>query len=413
MPIDNSMGGPGLPPPNSGELGPPPLDLRNSPVQGVSRPLNTIVDTNTTAANELTQAHVDFIKSDNPGIVPPSQQGRDELGRLGGSGDGKDPGGRGNLWLGPNPVVYIQTQMLKLHEALRQSGLGLAKYENTTMSMNIAFAELSAALIMKAASAEAHMAMLEAVAAGVAAGASAAALGFSGAAFGKAHFSGGDKVKTAKMDMKNAEAEVGVPSNPSTNPPTAATGKHAAAEQAQADHIASQKKLDEMKSERAALEQSAGTSPTGSDKAKMKKMDAEIRDQREVVAQKKEARDLHETNLSNAQSDFQHARSVHQGLQQNQYAMFNNITQLVTLLNTFFSQAAVAATKGLSTQDILEKGMAQAYQQVVDALRENIKQSGQAASQTQQQGKEAMSALIQAIDKFVDETTRAMTMTRN
>ncbi len=412
MPIDNNMG-PLLQPPTSGELGPPSLDVNSGSTQGVSKNVNAIVDTNTSAASDLSIGSQAFIDQMNPLIEPPSQQGRDAFGKLGGSGDGKDPGGQGNLWLGPNPVVYIQTQLLKLHEALRQSNLGLAKYENTTMSMNIAFAELSAALIMKAANSEAHMAMLEAVAAGVAAGASGMALGMSGAAFGKAHFSGGDKVKSAKDDMTKTEEDLGVPSNPNAIPPTDATGKHIAAEKAQQEHIAAQKSLDEKKSERAALETSAGTSPTSSQKAQKKKLDAEIRDQREVVAHKKEERDLHETNLSNAQSDFQHARSTHQGLQQNQYAMFNNITQLVTLLNTFFSQAAVAATKGLSTQDILNKGQAQAYQQVVDALRENIKQSGQAASQSQQQAKDAMGALIQAIDKFVDETTRAMTMGRN
>lgn len=333
-------------------------------------------------------------------------------------GDPHDSGGRGNPWLVPNPVVYIQIQMLALYESMRQSNLVMAEYEITTMELNSAYAETAASLIIQAGEAEAKMAMLEGIAAGVAAGASMLALGVSGGSFGHSMTAGRDSVAAAKTKMQESQEELG---NSNSTTPTSeldANTKSGQFEIAQRDHASKQKTLDGLKDQRAALENpSAGTSkPNAAQKAQQHKeieaLDKKIDAQKTEVSSAERVKDQKHEEFMNAQKAHANNHSEYVNKQQAQFTSFNNWTQMAGMANTFFSQFAAAGTKFASMEEITNKALAQATQQIVDALRENIKQSGQAASQTQQQTKEAMSSIIQNMDKMVDETTRAMTMGR-
>ncbi|HRD55394.1 MAG TPA: flagellar export protein FliJ [Parachlamydiaceae bacterium] len=379
---------------------------KNQTLPQIQDKITTSVQKNQVVFDKVNQA----IHSDEP-YMPVPFSGSSQA-----SGGKGDPGGRGNPWLVPNPVVYIQQQMLELYETLRQSNLVMAQYEITTMELNSAYAETAAALIMQAGQAEANMAKLEAIAAGIAAGASAIALGASAIGFGHGMTTGKNQMKASKSQMEESQARLGQEGDgaiPDKNT------KVAQFERAQADFSAKQTKLDDLKTERAALESpAAGTKkPTNAElKAQQDKaaqLDKQIDAKKDEVAAARKDMVMKQEELNIAQKEFGNYQSDFLQKQNTQFNMFNNITQMAGMLNTLLSQGAVAITKGMSVEEIMAKAQAQATQQIVDALRENIKQSGQAASQTQQQSKDAMNSLIQNLDKIVDENMRAMTMTRN
>lgn len=406
--LDNlGLGAPGLPPPDIGQDNPLDKPTETKPITG-STPgerdqiyhSQHVLD----KAADLLEAYVAYLQGDNPTPVPPKKndKGAEGTGQTTGA---KGPHGSGNLFFGPNPMVRIQMALLKLYELMRQSNLAQAKYENTTMSLNIAFAKTAASLIIAAGNAEAHMALLEAIAAGVGAAASCASGALSVGAFGKAHYGGQEKIDAQQVKVKEAEAEVGTPSTKDPNNPNRtieATGKTKEVEIAQAKYNEAHTSLTKAKAKRAELQaeqQSAGVSrqrtrKTAEREQKIQALNREIEDKQHEVGHLKTQLDSKQQELKVAQDHLQNERSKENSLVQNQYMNFNNITQIAGMFNTFLSQGAQAVTKGLSMSAIMDKAQAQAAQQIVDALRENIKLSGQTVSTSMQQMRDAMSALM-------------------
>jgi hypothetical protein len=122
-----------------------------------------------------------------------------------GAAGGKDPTGKGNPWLSPIPFVQITIAMLKFYETLRQSNLGMAQFENSTMKLVMSMAETQAKLVEHSADMESKMAMFEAA---------AGALAMAGATVGlgcalKAHLDSAPATDAAKANHSTAKNEQG------------------------------------------------------------------------------------------------------------------------------------------------------------------------------------------------------------
>lgn len=352
-----------------------------------------------------------FEGADSPVPQAPSQQGRDALGRVGGAGDSKDAAGRGNPWLTPNPLVAVQIAMMELYSIMRESNLGMAKYENTTMALTIQFAETAASLIIQSAEAEAHMAMLEAVAAGISMGASALSFGISAGSFAHSQISGGKAIS-----QKETEIETQKPiTDAKQKEYEAADAKYKPLKQEmdslQEKKIKLQTELDDLKSGQSV---SAGTKQRteAQVQTELNEVTKKIDTKKDLTASMEKERNIKFEEFKHSKEDLQRLEGELSSLKNNQFQTFNNITQMAGMLNQVFGQGAQAITKGLSISDIEEKGQAQARQQVVEALAQVIKQSGQSVDESQRQGRELMNSLIQALDK-VSEMMHKLTLSHN
>lgn len=372
----------------------------------VARDINTHTDTYAKATDRL---EISLSFPENPKIPVPSL-------RLEVKMAGKDnPQGAGNPFLAPIPFVQVQAMMLELYETMRQSNLGMAAYENVTMSLNIEFAKTAAELIMTAAKAEANMAICEAVIAGAGMVGSAVGLGMSAKAqFRSDQGTAAAKAKAEFETAKSYEQNLAKPNNEAKANLEVSQKRFEYQQAIENNSPNIETKKIELQNAEKAYQDLTGRPPVplrpsetvaGAPQSKIDRYKADF-------DAKQKTFDTSNKKFKEAEADTKNMKEKYKQAEREHGEYINQQTQLGSLISTFITQMTTTVAKSVSTHFIIEKGQAQALQQVVDALRENIKQSGQAASQTQQQTKDVMNSIIQAIKELNDQHVQASTMTR-
>jgi DNA-binding XRE family transcriptional regulator len=193
MPLDNDITNLNtfMPPPNFN------VDEKAVEAPKVKGEFTAITDQLSTATQSLADSSAKLMNAANM-TLPPPLFSRNAQGAVGGRGD---PGGGGNPWLSPIPFVQISIAMLKFYETLRQSNLGMAKFENITMGLVMDMAKTQAKLIEHSAQQESIMAAFEAAAGAMAMAGATVGLGFAG----KAHVDNAGASNAAKADYNTAK----------------------------------------------------------------------------------------------------------------------------------------------------------------------------------------------------------------